>query len=129
MDDMSSFFEQMALVLYLQRFTVPLPDAEAAARKWKPDAHGQPPRAEVCSVASLSVIIPWNRFCQVSFGTRAGPALLRMQFAPASPGEDGNDGPIDCTIQEYVGVFSYLSFRALPPPFFYPDLGYMARES
>ena len=35
MDSMETFFDQMALLLHLQRFRVPREDEAAALRKWK----------------------------------------------------------------------------------------------
>lgn len=62
-DDTTSSFAQLSLVLWLQRFVVPNPDEKYAQGKWKdtvPDG-----AFSVASVASLSVVIPWYRYCQM----------------------------------------------------------------
>ena len=58
----NAFFEQLALLLHLQRFRVPAPNQAFAKRKWKGIGSDG---FELCAVRSLSVIIPWNRFGQM----------------------------------------------------------------
>lgn len=67
-DDTTSSFAQLSLVLWLQRFVVPNPDEKYAQGKWKdtvPDG-----AFSVASVASLSVVIPWYRYCQMERTSR-----------------------------------------------------------
>ena len=62
-DDTSSAFAQLSLVLWLQRFVVPKPLDQYASGKWKdtvPDG-----AFTVASVKSLSIVIPWYRYCQM----------------------------------------------------------------
>ena len=56
-------FEQLALISFLQRFHLPHPLPEYAAGKWKRSlADG---KVDGCSVASLTIVIPWYRHCQM----------------------------------------------------------------
>lgn len=62
-DAVTPIFEQLSVLLFLQRFTVPHALDEYAAGKWKQSvADG---RFDVCSAASITVVIPWYRFCQM----------------------------------------------------------------
>ena len=59
---------QVAVLLFLQRFNVPLPLEEYAKGKWKATmADG---KYEESAVASLTVIIPWYRHCQMERTSR-----------------------------------------------------------
>ena len=59
---------QVAVLLFLQRFNVPLPLEEYAKGKWKATmADG---KYEQSAVASLTVIIPWYRHCQMERTSR-----------------------------------------------------------
>ena len=68
-DDQSSntFFDQMALLLHLQRFRVPKPDEAAVRRKWKDVAESG---YLTYSVKSLTIVCPWNRFAQMQLPRR-----------------------------------------------------------
>lgn len=67
-DDTSNSFAQLSLLLWLQRFYVPKPNAEHAKGKWKETiAAGS---YDVHSVAALTVIIPWYRYCQMDRSCR-----------------------------------------------------------
>ena len=67
-DDTTSAFAQLSLVLWLQRFVVPNPTKEHADGKWKDTvADGA---FTVASVASLSIVIPWYRYCQMERTSR-----------------------------------------------------------
>jgi hypothetical protein len=54
---------QLQLVVYLQRFLVPHPLPEYAANKWKSSVDAG--KFDVCSVASLTIVVPWYRYCQM----------------------------------------------------------------
>ena len=60
--DTSSLFEQLAVLLHLQRFNIPNPKPELAARKWKQLG---PEDYETCSARSVTVVTPWYRHCQM----------------------------------------------------------------
>mmetsp|Transcript_50047 Transcript_50047/g.108450 ORF Transcript_50047/g.108450 Transcript_50047/m.108450 type:complete len:501 (+) Transcript_50047:197-1699(+) len=56
-------FEQLAVLQFLLRFNVPRPLQSYADGKWKrslPDGE-----YDECSVHSLTVVVPWYRFCQM----------------------------------------------------------------
>jgi len=61
-------FRQLSLLLHLQRFLVPHPLPEQAATKWKSVLHDG--AFAVRSVASLTVVIPWYRYCQMERTSR-----------------------------------------------------------
>lgn len=61
--DTAHLFEQLAVLLFLQRFVVPHPEPEYAAGKWKRTMRDG--RYDECYVASLTVIVPWYRHCQM----------------------------------------------------------------
>ena len=61
--DTMHLFEQISVLLFLQRFNVPHADPENAADKWKRTMEDG--RFDECSVASLTVIVPWYRHCQM----------------------------------------------------------------
>jgi len=68
LDDPKSQFEQLALLLFLQRFIVPHPLAEYAKDAWKKTyADG---KFDTCSAASITVIVPWYRHCQMERTSR-----------------------------------------------------------
>ncbi len=63
MDSNEYQFEQLSLLLLLQRFEVPDPLPEYAKNKWKRSlADG---KFSVGSAASISVVVPWYRYCQM----------------------------------------------------------------
>ena len=77
-EDSESLFRQLNLAVYLQRFLVPKPDKLLADGKWKtctPSMQAQGRRDgnlkpedelyDVCHVASLTIIVPWVRSCQM----------------------------------------------------------------
>ena len=67
-DGAAGIFEQLSLLLFLQRFTVPHPLEEDAKTKWKRSyAEG---RFDVCSAASITVAVPWYSFCQMERTSR-----------------------------------------------------------
>ena len=106
-DDTSNSFAQLSLVLWLQRFIVPNPDEKYAAGKWKdtvPDG-----AYTAASVASLSIVIPWYRYCQMertSRWTRTGDD--KKPWANNLPSGMWLDVP---TAQTYASLLS-----ADPPP-------------
>ena len=61
--DTLHLFEQLAVLLFLQRFNVPHPLPAYADGKWK--ATMRDGAYDVCSVASLTVVVPWcvSRAC------------------------------------------------------------------
>jgi len=61
--DTAHLFEQLAVLLFLQRFIVPHPEPEYASCKWKRTMRDG--RYDECYVASLTVIVPWYRHCQM----------------------------------------------------------------
>ena len=66
--DTVHLFEQLAVILFLQRFNVPHALDEYAKGKWKRTmADG---KYDVCSVASLTIIVPWYRHCQMERTSR-----------------------------------------------------------
>jgi len=67
-DDTTNSFAQLSLVLWLQRFLVPTADDKYASGKWKDTVHDG--AFSVASVASLSIVIPWYRFCQMERTSR-----------------------------------------------------------
>jgi len=66
--DTMHLFEQIAVLLFLQRFNVPHPDSEYAAGAWKRTISDG--KYDECSVASLTVIVPWYRLCQMERTSR-----------------------------------------------------------
>ncbi|KAL3903926.1 MAG: hypothetical protein SGPRY_011483, partial [Prymnesium sp.] len=60
--DTMYLFEQLAVLLQLQRFNVPKADKDLAARKWKQLG---PEDYEMCSAKSVTVVTPWYRHCQM----------------------------------------------------------------
>ena len=66
--DTMHLFEQMAVLLFLQRFNVPHADAEYARGAWKRTVCDG--RYDEASVASLTVIVPWYRHCQMERTSR-----------------------------------------------------------
>uniref|UniRef100_A0A7S3FM32 Uncharacterized protein n=1 Tax=Haptolina ericina TaxID=156174 RepID=A0A7S3FM32_9EUKA len=56
-------FEQLSILLFLQRFTVPHALAEYSKDKWKRTITDG--AYDVCSAASITVIVPWYRYCQM----------------------------------------------------------------
>ena len=101
MDNLSGFFEQLALLLQLPSFRVPHEREKYATEKWK----GIPPSGySACSVRSLTVIIPWNRFGQME-------RTCRWTVDPTATSTNGwsciqSDGP-------YVDVPTLLSHAAM----------------
>ena len=58
-----SLFTQLNVLMWLQRFVVPHPVEAHAKTKWKTTvATGA---YDVCSIASLTLIVPWVRHCQM----------------------------------------------------------------
>ena len=66
--DTMHLFEQMAVLLFLQRFNVPHADAEYANGAWKRTISDG--KYDECSVAGLTVIVPWYRHCQMERTSR-----------------------------------------------------------
>ena len=66
--DTMHLFEQMAVLLFLQRFNVPHADAEYASGAWKRTISDG--KYDECSVAGLTVIVPWYRHCQMERTSR-----------------------------------------------------------
>ena len=56
-------FEQLSILLFLQRFTVPHALAEYSKDKWKRTITDG--AYDVCSAASITVVVPWYRYCQM----------------------------------------------------------------
>ena len=67
-DSSSGVFEQLSVLVFLQRFTVPHALEADAKTKWKKTyTEG---RFDVCSAASITVVIPWYSFCQMERTSR-----------------------------------------------------------
>lgn len=66
--DTIHLFEQLAVILFLQRFLVPHAKPEYAAGKWKKTVRDG--AYDVCSVASLTILVPWYRHCQMERTSR-----------------------------------------------------------
>ena len=107
--DTTRFFEQMSVILFLQGFKVPHPLEEYAKGKWKRTvADG---KFDTCSVASLTIVAPWYRHCQME-------RTSRWCLVPKDGGGDKwYNGKPD---GEYVDVPTALSYAtllsALPGP-------------
>ena len=67
-DDTSTAFAQLSLLLWLQRFYVPRPIEAMGKRKWKDTVSSG--EFDVASVAALTVVIPWYRYCQMERTSR-----------------------------------------------------------
>ena len=106
-DDTSTAFSQLSLLLWLQRFYVPRASAEHAKRKWKqtvPDG-----AFDVFSVASLTVVIPWYRYCQMERSCRWS---LNAQAAKPWDNSDASGAWVDiAAAHTYAALLS-----ADPPP-------------
>ena len=81
-DETTNAFAQLSLVLWLQRFIVPKPLEKYAASKWKDTvADGA---FTVASIASLNVVIPWYRYCQMErTSVRSEPIRFRFPALPS----------------------------------------------
>lgn len=66
--DATAVFASLSLVLWLQRFIMPHPSERHAAGKWKQTVHDG--SISVKAVRSLTVIVPWFRFCQMERTSR-----------------------------------------------------------
>ena len=66
--DTVHLFEQLAVILFLQRFNVPHAKEEYARGKWKKTM--QDKAYDSCSVASLTIVVPWYRYCQMERTSR-----------------------------------------------------------
>ena len=63
MDDTANLFDQLSVLLFLQRILVPRPLAAYAAGKWKQTvADGE---YDIGAAASITVVVPWYRYCQM----------------------------------------------------------------
>mmetsp|Transcript_27495 Transcript_27495/g.83656 ORF Transcript_27495/g.83656 Transcript_27495/m.83656 type:complete len:449 (+) Transcript_27495:107-1453(+) len=66
--DKEMIFEQLSVLLFLQRFHVPLPLEEYAKDKWKRSLADS--KYEIASAAFITVVIPWYRHCQMERTSR-----------------------------------------------------------
>lgn len=66
--DTVHLFEQLAVILFLQRFNVPHALEHYANGKWKKTM--QDGAYDSCSVASLTIVVPWYRHCQMERTSR-----------------------------------------------------------
>jgi len=67
-DDTTAAFAQLSLLLWLQRFLVPDAEKEHADAKWKNTVTEG--AFTVQCVASLHIVIPWYRYCQMERTSR-----------------------------------------------------------
>uniref|UniRef100_A0A7S0PYE9 Ribose-phosphate pyrophosphokinase N-terminal domain-containing protein n=1 Tax=Coccolithus braarudii TaxID=221442 RepID=A0A7S0PYE9_9EUKA len=105
------FFEQHALISFLQRFNVPRPLPEYAKGKWKESlADGE---VDECSVASLTIVIPWYRHCQMERVSRWAVANGKWYNGKA----DGEFVDVP-TAQAFAALLSAAPMpgKATPPP-------------
>lgn len=63
MEQNDALFEQLAVLLFLQRFTLPNPEQQYADGKWKATIRDK--AYTTCAVASITIVCPWCRYCQV----------------------------------------------------------------
>lgn len=109
-DDTSSAFAQLSLLLWLQRFYVPKPLESGAKRKWK-DTVGSG-AFDMASVASLTVVVPWYRYCQMERTSRW--AYKTDGDKPGWTNSVPDGGWLDVpTAQAYAAL---LSADPAPPP-------------
>jgi len=95
--DKSMIFEQLSLLLFLQRFHEPHALPEYAKDKWKRSlADG---KYDISSAASITVVIPWYRHCQMERTSRWARAGGRWTNSVADGG--------------YVDVPTALQYAAL----------------
>jgi len=96
MEQNDALFEQLTVLLFLQRFTLPNPEQKYADGKWKETMRDK--AYAICAVASITIVCPWCRFCQVrlpperrtprSSHTTGTPSPLRPWRALARPHGD-----------------------------------------
>ena len=76
-------FEQLSVLLFLQRFNVPHALEAYARDKWKATmADGA---YDECSVASLTVVVPWYRHCQMERTCRWAVDAERARWYNGEP--------------------------------------------
>jgi hypothetical protein len=110
--DTMHLFEQMAVLLFLQRFNVPHADAEYARGAWKRTICDG--RYDECSVAGLTVIVPWYRHCQMERTSR-WTLTDQNKWDNAKPDGEFLDVP---TAQSFAAMLSSLPIpghRPAPP--------------
>mmetsp|Transcript_43436 Transcript_43436/g.139449 ORF Transcript_43436/g.139449 Transcript_43436/m.139449 type:complete len:290 (-) Transcript_43436:356-1225(-) len=99
-------FEQLAVILFLQRFNVPHAKEQYARGKWKQTmADGA---YDSCSVASLTIVVPWYRHCQMERTSRW--TVTTGKWDNGKPDGEFVDVP---TCQSFAAMLSALP---LPPP-------------
>ncbi|KAL1523575.1 hypothetical protein AB1Y20_018511 [Prymnesium parvum] len=109
--DTMYLFEQLAVLLHLQRFNVPKSRADLAARKWKQLTADD---YETCSAKSVTVITPWYRHCQMERTCRWTVRDDR-KWDNSDPNGEFVDVP---TAQSFAAMLSSLPIpgtRPLPP--------------
>lgn len=63
MEQPKLLFDQLSVLLFLQRFVLPEPDQKQADEKWKRTIKDS--AYDTCSVKSIRIIVPWCRYCQM----------------------------------------------------------------